>query len=169
MPQCKLATKDPCVRLGSGRRCSNADVWYWQCCRAALCEFANQPPGILPANCRRCPNVHGIFSMQPRQFVTVALLLWLLGVALRLTVLAVPPLIPVIQADLMLSGTEVGLLAGLPVILFAVAALPGSILIARFGALQTLLFGLLLTAAGGGPRGLSPPAPPRFTPPRSLS
>ena len=92
--------------------------------------------------------------MQPRQFVTVALLLWLLGVALRLTVLAVPPLIPVIQADLHLSGTEVGLLAGLPVILFAVAALPGSILIARFGALQTLLFGLLLTAEGGGLRGL---------------
>jgi CP family cyanate transporter-like MFS transporter len=74
---------------------------------------------------------------------------------LRLTVLAVPPLIPVIQADLMLSGTEVGLLAGLPVILFAVAALPGSILIARFGALQTLLFGLLLAAAGGGLRGLA--------------
>jgi len=91
--------------------------------------------------------------MQPRQFVTVALLLWLLGAALRLTVLAVPPLIPVIQADLHLSGTEVGLLAGLPVILFAVAALPGSMLIARFGALRTLLFGLLLTAAGGGLRG----------------
>src|ERR1700674_2334364 len=93
--------------------------------------------------------------MQPRQFVTVALLLWLLGVALRLTVLAVPPVIPVIQADLRLSGTEVGLLAGLPVILFAVAALPGSILIARFGALRTLLFGLLLAAAGGGLRGLA--------------
>src|SRR5437773_2774147 len=90
--------------------------------------------------------------MQPRQFVTVALLLWLLGAALRLTVLAVPPLIPVIQADLHLSGTEVGLLAGLPVILFAVAALPGSMLIARFGALRTLLFGLLLTAGGGGAR-----------------
>ncbi len=93
--------------------------------------------------------------MQSRQFVTVALLLWLLGVALRLTVLAVPPLIPVIQADLHLSGTEVGLLAGLPVILFAIAALPGSILIVRFGALQTLLFGLLLAAAGGGLRGLA--------------
>jgi CP family cyanate transporter-like MFS transporter len=93
--------------------------------------------------------------MQPRQFVTVALLLWLLGAALRLTVLAVPPLIPVIQADLHLSGTEVGLLAGLPVILFAIAALPGSILIVRFGALQTLLFGLLLAAAGGGLRGVA--------------
>jgi len=93
--------------------------------------------------------------MQSRQFVTVALLLWLLGVALRLTVLAVPPLIPIIQADLHLSGTEVGLLAGLPVILFAIAALPGSILIVRFGALPTLLFGLLLAAAGGGLRGLA--------------
>ena len=37
---------------------------------------------------------------------------------------------------------------GLPVILLALAALPGSILIARFGALRTLMTGLLLTALG---------------------
>jgi CP family cyanate transporter-like MFS transporter len=93
--------------------------------------------------------------MQPRQFAITVLLLCLLGAALRITLLAVPPVIPVIQADLHLSGTEIGLLTGLPVILFAVAALPGSILIARFGALRTLLFGLLLTAAGGSLRGLA--------------
>jgi CP family cyanate transporter-like MFS transporter len=93
--------------------------------------------------------------MQPRHSFTSVLLLCLLGAALRITVLAVPPVIPVIQADLHLSGTEIGFLTGLPVILFAVAALPGSILIARFGALGTLLFGLLLTAAGGGLRGLA--------------
>src|SRR5260370_1787710 len=93
--------------------------------------------------------------MHPRQFVTVALLLWVLGPALRLPVLAVPPLVVVIQADLHLSGTEVGLVGGLPVILFAVAALPGSILIARFGALEALLFRLEVTAAGGGLRGLA--------------
>src|SRR5207249_11630446 len=93
--------------------------------------------------------------MQPSQFAIVVLLLWLLGAALRLTLLAVPPLIPVVQADLHLSGTEIGLLTGLPVVLFAVAALPGSLLIARLGALRTLLFGLLLTAAGGSLRGLA--------------
>ncbi len=93
--------------------------------------------------------------MQPRQFAIIVLLLCLLGAALRITLLAVPPVIPVIQADLHLSGTEIGLLTGLPVILFALAALPGSILIARFGALRTLLFGLLLTAAGGGLRGVA--------------
>jgi MFS transporter, CP family, cyanate transporter len=91
--------------------------------------------------------------MRPRQFAIIVLLLWLLGAALRITLLAVPPVIPVIQSDLQLSGTQIGLLTGLPVILFALAALPGSILIARFGALRTLLFGLLLTAAGGGLRG----------------
>ncbi len=93
--------------------------------------------------------------MQPRQFAIIVLLLCLLGAALRITLLAVPPVIPVIQADLHLSGTEIGLLTGLPVILFALAALPGSILIVRFGALRTLLFGLLLTAAGGSLRGVA--------------
>src|SRR5689334_10697652 len=49
-------------------------------------------------------------------------LLWLAGVALRLTVLAVPPVIPQIHADLNLSETEVGILTGLPQVLFACAA-----------------------------------------------
>lgn len=82
-------------------------------------------------------------------------LLWLSGAALRLTVLSVPPVLTLIQADLNLSGTEVGILTGLPVVLLAFAALPGSLLIARFGALQTLLVGLLFTAAGGALRGLA--------------
>jgi CP family cyanate transporter-like MFS transporter len=90
-----------------------------------------------------------------RQFLIAALLLGLVGAALRLTVLAVPPVIPVIQADLDLSGTAIGLLNGLPAILFAVAALPGSLLIARLGPLHALLLGLLLTAVGGGLRGLA--------------
>lgn len=34
-------------------------------------------------------------------------LLWLAGVGLRLTILAVPPVILLIQTDLSLSGTEV--------------------------------------------------------------
>src|ERR671938_341770 len=80
-------------------------------------------------------------------------LLWLAGVGLRLTILAVPPVIALIQADLNLSGTEIGILSGLPVILFAIAALPGSLLIARFGPLATLVAGLVIAGVGSGLRG----------------
>jgi MFS transporter, CP family, cyanate transporter len=88
-----------------------------------------------------------------REFWVAASLLWLGGVGLRLTILAVPPVIALIQADLHLSGTEIGILSGLPVILFAIAALPGSLLIARFGALSTLVAGLLIAGVASGLRG----------------
>ena len=88
-----------------------------------------------------------------REFWVAASLLWLGGVGLRLTILAVPPVIALIQADLRLSGTEIGILSGLPVILFAIAALPGSLLIARFGALPTLVAGLLIAGVASGLRG----------------
>lgn len=80
-------------------------------------------------------------------------LLWLSGMSLRLTILAVPPVIPLIQADLQMSATEVGLLSGLPVVLFALAALPGSLLIVRLGTRMTLVGGLLIVAAGAALRG----------------
>ncbi len=88
-----------------------------------------------------------------REFWVAAGLLWLAGVGLRLSVLAVPPVILSIQSDLRLSGTEVGVLSGLPLILFAIAALPGSLLIARFGALATLVAGLLIAGVASGLRG----------------
>ncbi len=88
-----------------------------------------------------------------REFWVAASLLWFAGVGLRLTILAVPPVITLMQHDLGLSGTQIGLLSGLPVILFGVAALPGSLLIARFGALPTLVAGLLVTGLGSGLRG----------------
>src|SRR5437016_547515 len=50
-------------------------------------------------------------------------LLWLAGVALRLSILAVPPVIALIQSDLRLSGTEVGVLSGLPLVLIAILTL----------------------------------------------
>jgi MFS transporter, CP family, cyanate transporter len=81
-------------------------------------------------------------------------LLWLSGAALRLTILAVPPVIPLIRSDLGLSATAIGLLSGLPVLLFAVAALPGSILIARLGGRMTLVGGLFLAAMGAALRGV---------------
>jgi CP family cyanate transporter-like MFS transporter len=80
-------------------------------------------------------------------------LLWLAGNALRLTILAVPPVIPLIHDDLHLSQTQVGILTGLPSLLFAFAAVPGSLLIARTGAVAALVVGLTLTAIGSALRG----------------
>jgi CP family cyanate transporter-like MFS transporter len=75
-------------------------------------------------------------------------LLWTCGLCLRLTVLAVPPVISMIQRDLNLSGTEIGLLSGIPVVVFAIVATPGSIVIARMGVRGALLSGLFIAAAG---------------------
>jgi MFS transporter, CP family, cyanate transporter len=75
-------------------------------------------------------------------------LLWICGVSLRLTVLSVPPVISLIQHDLDLSGTEIGLLSGIPVVVFAIFAAPGSIVVARMGVRGALVCGLLVGAAG---------------------
>lgn len=83
-------------------------------------------------------------------------LLWLAGFGLRLTLLAVPPIIPQLRNDLGLSQTGVGVLSGLPVLIFAVASLPGSLLIARYGAAATLIGGLVVGAIGSALRGAAP-------------
>jgi CP family cyanate transporter-like MFS transporter len=88
--------------------------------------------------------------------LSALLLLWLAGNALRLTILAVPPVIPLIHDDLNLSATQIGVLTGLPSMLFAFAAVPGSLLIARLGVRTALVVGLSLTALGGALRGALP-------------
>jgi len=88
-----------------------------------------------------------------REFWVATGLLWLAGVGLRLSILAVPPVILSIQADLRLSGTEVGILSGLPMVLFAIAALPGSLFIARLGAMPTLVIGFLIAGVASALRG----------------
>src|SRR3954466_762403 len=87
------------------------------------------------------------------QVLLCVLLLWLAGNGSRITILAVPPVIPLIRADLGMSETQVGILTGLPPVLFACTAILGSLLIARFGALATLIGGLIATAAGSALRG----------------
>lgn len=82
-------------------------------------------------------------------------LLWLAGNGLRLTILAVPPVLALIILDLKLSGTEVGILNAIPVFLFALVAVPGSLLIARVGAVPALIIGLLIAAAGSALRGFA--------------
>ena len=83
------------------------------------------------------------------------LLLWLAGNGLRLTILAIPPVLALIILDLKLSGTEVGILNAIPVFLFALVAVPGSLLIARVGAVPALIIGLLIAAAGSALRGFA--------------
>ncbi len=85
-----------------------------------------------------------------------ATLLWLAGNGLRVTILAVPPVIAMIRDDLALHATEVGVLSSIPPAMFAFAALAGSLLVARLGVTAALVGGLLLVAAGSALRGLSP-------------
>src|SRR5205814_2144718 len=92
-------------------------------------------------------------------------LLWLAGVDLRLILLAVPPVIPALHRDLRLSEAGIGALNGLPVLLMAAAAVPGSLLIARVGARRALLTGLVLVGAAGALRGAGPEAEPDDAPP----
>ncbi len=86
------------------------------------------------------------------------ILLWLSGACLRLTVLAIPPVVPLLHADLHLSETGIGWLSSLPPLMFAIAAVPGAILIARFGIVPALVVGLLLNAVGSAARAAFPDA-----------
>jgi CP family cyanate transporter-like MFS transporter len=81
------------------------------------------------------------------------ILLWLAGTGLRITLLAVPPVIPLIHSELHLTETEIGTLGTLPSLLLAAVAIPGSALIARFGARAALVIGLLLVGFGSAARG----------------
>ena len=72
--------------------------------------------------------------------------------------LAIPPVVPLLHADLHLSETGIGWLSSLPPMLFAIAAVPGALLIARFGIVPALLVGLLLNAVGSAARAAIPDA-----------
>ena len=72
---------------------------------------------------------------------------------MRMTILAMPPVIPLVHDELHMSETQVGLLIGLPLALFAVAAMPGSLLIARIGTSLAVVVGMVIAALAGGARG----------------
>jgi CP family cyanate transporter-like MFS transporter len=83
-------------------------------------------------------------------------LLWLCGLTLRMTVLAIPPVLPQLHGTFHLSQAAVAALASLPVLLFSFAAIPGSLLVARYGAVATLFGGIVVTGIAGALRALSP-------------
>ena len=91
-----------------------------------------------------------------REALPSLVLLWLFGICLRITVLAIPPVIPLMHETFHMSQATVGVLASLPVLLFSFAALPGSLLVARFGAAHVLTIGILVAGVAAALRGAAP-------------
>jgi CP family cyanate transporter-like MFS transporter len=87
------------------------------------------------------------------RLVKLLCLLWLAGAGTRLVILAAPPVIPLIHAEMHPSEAQVGLLISLPLVLFAIFSVPGSVLVARFGAWITMVGGMVIAAIGAGSRG----------------
>ena len=89
------------------------------------------------------------------RFIGIIAVLWLAGAAMRIPLLVVPPVIPLIHDDLRMTETQVGALMGMPLVMFALAAIPGSLLIARLGAVRVAFLGLLVAAIGSAARGFA--------------
>jgi MFS transporter, CP family, cyanate transporter len=85
-----------------------------------------------------------------------AALLWLAGIDLRLTLLAVPPVIPLIHRDLGLSESGIAALSNLPVLVLAGSSMFGALLTARLGARRAMVVGLWVIAVSSGLRGFGP-------------
>lgn len=85
-------------------------------------------------------------------------LLWLLGIDLRVGILALPPLLPIIHRRLGLGETALGALTTVPVLLLALGAVAGSVVVARVGARRTVVIGLVLAAITGALRVVGPSA-----------
>jgi CP family cyanate transporter-like MFS transporter len=67
------------------------------------------------------------------RFILIALIA-AIGMQLRAVVLDVPPVLPAIRDDLHLSFTAAGALTAVPVLCLGAAAVPGAMLVNRFGA-----------------------------------
>jgi MFS transporter, CP family, cyanate transporter len=100
-------------------------------------------------------------AAEPREWSRLGLL-WLLGIDLRLTILAVPPVLPLIHRDLHLDEKMVAALTGLPLLLFGIAAVPGSLLIARIGARRAVIVAIVTVAIASALRGAGTSVPMLF-------
>ncbi len=96
-----------------------------------------------------------------RRFI-VCVLIIAVGFNLRSVMLAVPPVLPLIQHDLGLSYTATGFLTALPVLVLACLAWPSGFFIDRVGSRPAVIIGLLLLATGTFLRVLGPGAMPLF-------
>src|SRR5438270_89227 len=90
--------------------------------------------------------------------VVVCILITLVGINLRSVILAVPPVLPLIQHDLGLSYTTAGLLTALPVLVLGSTAWSSGLLAERIGERTSVSIGLALLASGALLRFLWPTA-----------
>jgi MFS transporter, CP family, cyanate transporter len=94
--------------------------------------------------------------VRPTATTLRAVLLWFAGVDLRLTLLAVPPVIPLIHRDLRLNESGIAALSNLPVLVLAGSSMFGALLTARLGARRALVVGLWIIAVSSAVRGVGP-------------
>lgn len=97
-----------------------------------------------------------------KKAIVAAVLLTMVGFNLRTVILGVPPVLPLIQHDLALSYTAIGLLTSLPVLVMGGFAWPAGQLAGRVGARTMVLVGLALLAAGALLRAVAPGAAALF-------
>src|SRR5438309_11858153 len=93
--------------------------------------------------------------------IIVCALITLVGFNLRSVILAVPPVLPLIQHDLQLSYAATGLLTALPVLVLGVGAWPSGLLAERIGPRPCVSIGLLLLGAAALLRALHSTTLPR--------
>ena len=94
----------------------------------------------------------------PSRKILIWVLITLVGFNLRSVILAVPPILPLIQHDLGLNYTETGLLTAVPVLVLACAAWPSGLLAERIGARICVTLGLALLGGGALLRTIWPTA-----------
>src|SRR5258707_4851367 len=90
--------------------------------------------------------------------IIVCVLIILVGFNLRSVILAVPPILPLIQHDLRLNYTAAGFPTALPVLVLAGAAWPSGLLAERIGERTCVSIGLALIGGGALLRALWPTA-----------
>ena len=116
---------------------------------------------LVPATLR-APNVKGVPIQRRKRadrpgsgLLRSLILLWLAGVTLRVTILALPPVLQAAETEFRLQGSDIGVLTAIPALFFALAAVPGAVLIRRWGAVPSLLTGLLVNGLGAAARGFA--------------
>jgi len=91
-----------------------------------------------------------------QQRAPALVLLWLGGFGVRVTILAVPPLISSIHRSLGLNEKGITALTNLPVLMFALMAVPAGIGVSRLGAPLAAGAGLAIVSVAGALRGMGP-------------
>lgn len=143
------------VAPSSARRASSSERTSARDLRAT--ENTTPPPDTPSVVAAHSEQVTG----RGRTLLVFALIVFV-GVNLRSVILAVPPVLPLIQRDLRLSYTATGLLTSLPLLLMCAFALPAGLLAGRFGGRHIVAVGLALLAGGSVLRGLWPAAFPLY-------